>query len=164
MGKHFLLIVFFAIQYGTIQGQTNDELLKIKYYEASELNKKKEYEASNRKLDEVQKLFGRNNLRIQYLRVKNYYALNNFDQTKKQIVEYIKLKPEEDDALNEILKYKAEIEEKEKQEQERLRAQREEQERLRLEKDRQAKLQIEKENKTWADAQNQKPLQLTMFI
>lgn len=144
MGKHFLLIVFVAIQFGTIQGQTNDEMLKIKYYEASELNKKKEYEASNRKLDEVQKLFGRNNLRIQYLRVKNYYALNNFDQTKKQIVEYIKLKPEEDDALHEIMKYKAEIEEKEKIEQERLRVQREEQERLRLERERQEKLMTEK--------------------
>jgi uncharacterized protein (TIGR02145 family) len=143
-----VFLFIFIICIGTLgYSQNPNEKAKELYFKALELHESKKYAESNEKLKEAQNILVSNNLTIQYLRVKNFYALKNYEQTKKEISLYLKLNPKQDEAFTEVMKYKGEIEEGEKQEQARILAERKEKERLQAEKERQDKILLEKDRK-----------------
>jgi hypothetical protein len=128
--KSVFMLLLISVLSISLYSQNSNEKAKELYFKALELHESKKYAESNEKLKEAQNILVSNNLTIQYLRVKNFYALKNHEQTKKEISLYLKLNPKQDDAFAEVMKYKGEIEEAEKQEQARILAERKEKEQL----------------------------------
>jgi tetratricopeptide (TPR) repeat protein len=112
--KSVFMLLLISVLSISLYSQNSNEKAKELYFKALELHESKKYAESNEKLKEAQNILVSNNLTIQYLRVKNFYALKNHEQTKKEISLYLKLNPKQDEAYTEIMKYKGEIEEKER--------------------------------------------------
>lgn len=108
-----ILLVTIFIGANCLLAQSASERAKALYYEAVDLNNNGSYAASNKKLNEAQVLLGASNLRIQYLKVKNHYALNELEKTKVEILAYLKFDPENDAYFKEVMSIKRSIEEKE---------------------------------------------------
>jgi hypothetical protein len=108
-----LLFIFFITI--AANAQSTDAMAKILFFEAQEFHGQQKYNESNTKLTEIQQLLGKNNLTIQRLRVKNYYALNDIVRTKQEIVTYMNLNPDvEGEGMQEVMKIKMAIDEAER--------------------------------------------------
>ncbi len=127
MTKFYLSIILIAFPFFFSDAQTTEEKAKVLFFEAERYHQINKYEESNLKLKEAQSLLGNNNVRIQHLRVKNFYAIKNYQQTKQEISIYFKLNPVNNEDISEMINIKSAIEEKEKLE----------------------KIEIEKENLAW---------------
>ncbi len=114
--KFYLLLFIMAYQSIAIFCQNSNDKAKEMYFKALELHESKSYAESNKMLNDAQMTLASNNPTIQYLRIKNFYALKDYDQTMKEIAEYIKLNPIKDEAYTEVQKYKNEIEQKQAKE------------------------------------------------
>lgn len=104
--------LFFVIQ---MHAQTNETLAKILFFEAQEFHNQQKFNESNAKLLEIQTMLGKNNLTIQRLRVKNYFGLTDYERTKQEIINYMKLNPDvEGEGMHEVMKIKMAIDETER--------------------------------------------------
>ena len=101
-----LLLMFISI---SCFAQTNSDKAKAAYFKADENFQATNYQGCIDKLNEAIELLGSGNARIQYLMVKSYKELGNYNQVKIELGKYFSFNPNVDDGYKEMLKLSDEV-------------------------------------------------------
>lgn len=110
--KRYFCIIFLSFSFCYTQAQTSQEKAKAYYQEAVKEFSNKDYKRTLDYCQEVVKELGSNNARIELLKIKSYYELNQIDAAKESIKSFLSLTSEKV-LKQEAMSYIVKIEEKE---------------------------------------------------
>ena len=111
MKKNVIVLLYILITASCI-AQSNSDKARANFISAQEAFNNGDFQLSINNLNNAITLLGSTNVRIQYLLVKSYYGLQDYQKAKEAIQKYFGLKPPEDAGYNEMLGFINKIDKK----------------------------------------------------